>query len=52
VPIIHDNQDAISLRETPYYPGADVEKQLVNERMANEGFCVRIHVTEEMMAYI
>jgi glycosyltransferase involved in cell wall biosynthesis len=52
VPIIHDNQDTISLRETPYYPGADVEKQLVDERMANEGCDARIHVTAEMMAYI
>ena len=52
LPIIHDNQDTISLRETPYYPGADVEKQLVDERMANEGCDARIHVTEKMMAYV
>jgi glycosyltransferase involved in cell wall biosynthesis len=52
VPIIHGNQDTISLRETPYYPGADVEKQLVDERVANEDCDARIHVTEEMRTYI
>lgn len=52
VPIIHDNQDAISLRETPYYLGSDVDKQLVDERVANEGCDARIHVTEELMRYI
>jgi hypothetical protein len=52
VPIIHDNQDTISLRETPYYPGADVNQQLADERTANEGCDARIHVTEEMLTYI
>jgi len=55
-PIIHENQDTISLRKTPYSPGAysgnDVKKQLMNERVANEQCDARIHVTEEMLEYI
>lgn len=52
VPIIHDNQDAISLRKTPYYLGADMNKQLNDEQIANECCDARIHVTEELKAYI
>ncbi len=52
VPIIHDNQDAISLRKTPYYPGADMNKQLNDEQIANECCDARIHVTEELKAYV
>jgi len=52
VPVIHDNQDAISLRKTPYYLGADVVQQLVDERTANTGCDARIHVTAEMKTYI
>ena len=52
VPVIHDNQDAISLRKTPYYPDADVAKQLVDERIANTRCDAGIHVTEEMRTYI
>ena len=55
-PIIHENQDTISLRKTPYSPGAysenDVKKQLMNEKVANEQCDARIHVTEEMLEYI
>jgi glycosyltransferase involved in cell wall biosynthesis len=55
-PIIHENQDTISLRKTPYplgaYSGNDVKKQLKNERIANEQCDARIHVTEEMLEYI
>ena len=51
VPVIHDNQDAISLRKTPYYPDADVAKQLVDERIANTRCDARIHVTNELCAY-
>jgi glycosyltransferase involved in cell wall biosynthesis len=51
VPIVHDNQDAISLRKTPYYPSADVAQQLVDERIANEDCDARIHVTDEMRTY-
>ncbi len=56
VPIIHENQDAISLRKTPYspggYPGSDRESQLLNERIANEQCDARIHVSEELREYI
>lgn len=56
VPIIHENQDAISLRKTPYSPGAylgnDVKKQLMNERIANEQCDARIHVSEELCEYV
>ncbi len=55
-PIIHENQDTISLRKTPYSPGAysgnNVKKQLKNEKIANEQCDARIHVTEEMLEYI
>jgi len=52
VPIIHDNQDAISLRKTPYYPGADMDEQLKDEQIANECCDARIHVTDELKAYV
>ena len=56
LPIIHENQDAISLRKTPYspgaYPGNDVKEQLKNERIANEQCDARINVSEELREYI
>ena len=55
-PVIHENQDVISMRKTPFspgaYPGADRESQLLDERIANERCNARIHVTEEMCEYI
>jgi glycosyltransferase involved in cell wall biosynthesis len=52
VPIIHENQDAISLRRTPYTPESDLEKELVDERIANEMCDARIHVSHGLMEYI
>jgi len=56
IPIIHENQDVISLRKTPYSPGSfsgsDKESLLLNERIANEQCNARIHVTEEVGEYI
>lgn len=52
MPIIHENQDSISLQETPYSPDANVEKQLVDERIANECCDARINVTNELSMYI
>lgn len=56
VPIIHENQDVISLRKTPFspgsFPGSDRESLLLNESIANEQCDARIHVTEEMFEYI
>lgn len=52
LPIIHENQDAISLRTTPYHPGANVAQQLDDERIANERCDARIHVTKELCTYI
>ncbi len=56
VPIIHENQDVLSMRKTPYspgsFPGSDRESQLLNERIANEQCDARIHVSEEILEYI
>lgn len=52
LPIIHDNHDVISLRRTEYYKGADVEKMLQDEKVANEQSDARIHVTEGVKDFI
>jgi hypothetical protein len=52
VPIIHDNQDCISLRKTPYSPDSNVENQLIEEKMANQCCSARIHVSDELRVYI
>jgi glycosyltransferase involved in cell wall biosynthesis len=56
IPIIHENQDVISLRKTPYspgsFPGSDRESLLLNESVANEQCDARIHVTEDVFEYI
>jgi glycosyltransferase involved in cell wall biosynthesis len=52
VPIIHENQDAISLRRTPYTPESDVERELADEKIANEMCDARIHVSRGLMDYV
>lgn len=52
VPIIHENQDTISLRQTPYTPETNFEEQLVDERIANQMCDARIHVSQGMLDYI
>jgi hypothetical protein len=52
VPIIHENQDVISLRRTPYTPESDVERELADERIANQTCSARIHVSRGLMDYI
>jgi glycosyltransferase involved in cell wall biosynthesis len=51
VPIIHENQDAISLRRTPYTPESDLGRELIDERIANEMCDARIHVSRGLMEY-
>ncbi len=56
VPVIHENQDVISMRKTPFspgsFPGSDRKSLLLNERIANEQCDARIHVTKEMLEYV
>jgi glycosyltransferase involved in cell wall biosynthesis len=52
IPIIHENQDAISLRRTPYTPEGRLDEQLVDERMANEMCDARIHVSQGLLEYM
>jgi glycosyltransferase involved in cell wall biosynthesis len=56
VPIIHENQDVISMRKTPFspgsFPGSDRKSLLLNERIANEQCDARIHVTKELFEYV
>jgi glycosyltransferase involved in cell wall biosynthesis len=52
IPIIHEDQDAISLRTTPYTPESDFERELVDERIANEMCDARIHVSQGLMEYL
>jgi glycosyltransferase involved in cell wall biosynthesis len=56
VPIIHESQDVISMRKTPFslgsFPGSDRKSLLLNERIANEQCDARIHVTKEMLEYV
>lgn len=52
VPIIHENQDTISLRQTPYTPEGDLEEQLVDEKIANQMCDARIHVSHGLLDYI
>jgi len=52
IPIIHENQDAISLRQTPYTPEGSLDEQLVDERIANEMCDARIHVSQGLLEYI
>jgi len=51
-PIIHENQDVISMRQTPYHPNADIPSQLRDERIANETCDARIHVSDPLCKYI
>jgi glycosyltransferase involved in cell wall biosynthesis len=51
-PIIHENQDVISLRRTPYTPESDVERELADERIANEMCDARIHVSRGLLDYV
>jgi hypothetical protein len=52
IPIIHENQDVISMRQTPYHPNADIPRQLRDERIANKECAARIHVSDPLRAYI
>jgi glycosyltransferase involved in cell wall biosynthesis len=52
IPIIHENQDAISLRRTPYTPESDVERELADERIANQTCSARIHVSRGLLDYV
>jgi hypothetical protein len=52
IPIIHENQDAISLSRTPYTPKSDLERELVDERIANKMCTARIHVSKGLMQHI
>ena len=52
IPIIHENQDAISLRQTPYTPEGNLKEQLVDERIANEICDARIHVSQGLLEYM
>jgi glycosyltransferase involved in cell wall biosynthesis len=52
IPIIHENQDAISLRQTPYTPEGSLDEQLVDERIANQMCDARIHVSQGLLDYI
>lgn len=52
IPIIHENQDVISLRETPYTPESSLESQLEDEKIANERCDARIHVSHGISDYI
>ena len=52
IPIIHENQDAISLRQTPYTPEGRLDEQLVDERIANKMCDARIHVSQGLLDYI
>jgi glycosyltransferase involved in cell wall biosynthesis len=52
IPIIHENQDSISLRRTPYTPEGNLEEQLVDERFANEMCDARIHVSQGLLDYV
>lgn len=52
VPIIHENQDTISLRRTPYTPEGNLDEELVDERIANQMCDARIHVSHGLLEYI
>jgi glycosyltransferase involved in cell wall biosynthesis len=52
IPLIHENQDAISLRRTPYTPEGRLDEQLVDERIANERCDARIHVSQGLLEYV
>jgi len=52
IPVIHENQDSISLRRTPYTPEGDLDEQLVDERIANQMCDARIHVSQGLLDYI
>jgi len=52
IPIIHENQDAISLRQTPYTPEGSLDEQLVDERFANKMCDARIHVSQGLLECI
>jgi len=52
IPIIHENQDTISLRRTPYTPEGNLGEQLVDERIANQICDARIHVSQGLLDYI
>jgi glycosyltransferase involved in cell wall biosynthesis len=52
VPIIHENQDVISLRRTPYTPESDIERELADERIANQTCSARIHVSRGVLDYV
>lgn len=52
IPIIHNNQDTVSLQQTPYTPESIFEKELVDERIANELCDARIHVSQALLEYI
>jgi len=52
IPVIHENQDAISLRQTPYTPESNPEEQLVDEKIANQMCDARIHVSQGLLDYI
>ena len=52
IPIIHENQDTISLRRTPYTPEGNFDEQLVDERIANQMCDARIHVSQGLLDYV
>jgi glycosyltransferase involved in cell wall biosynthesis len=52
IPIIHENQDVISLLRTPYTPESDVERELADERIANQACTARIHVSRGVLDYV
>jgi glycosyltransferase involved in cell wall biosynthesis len=52
IPIIHEDQDVISLRRTPYTPESNFEDELADERIANQMCSARIHVSRGLMDYI
>jgi len=52
IPVVHENQDMISLRRTPYTPEGNLDEQLVDERIANQMCDARIHVSQGLLDYI
>lgn len=52
IPVIHENQDTISLRRTPYTPESNLDEELVDERIANQMCDARIHVSQGLLEYI
>jgi len=52
IPVIHENQDTISLRRTPYTPESNFDEELADERIANQMCDARIHVSQGLLDYV